>query len=134
MRLVIDANIIFSFLIKQGKTSEILSDLSLRIYAPEYLFQEIQKHKEEILIKTHRSENEFERLLETLREIIIVIPENDFEDYLEFAEEISPDPDDAVYFALALRLNCPIWSNDKKLKQQNKINIHSTEDLINKYI
>ena len=33
---------------------------------------------------------------------------------LIFSEEIH-------LFALALKLNCPIWSNDKLLKNQNKI-------------
>ena len=35
-----------------------------------------------------------------------------------------------MYFALALRRNSPIWSNDKKLKEQNKILIYSTKDII----
>jgi len=32
------------------------------------------------------------------------IPLNDFEEYLEKAKYISPDPDDVQYFALALKL------------------------------
>ena len=34
-----------------------------------------------------------------------------------------------AYFALALKLNCAIWSNDKKLKEQNKIQVCSTHEL-----
>jgi len=45
------------------------------------------------------------------------------------AEKISPDPNDLMYFALALKLKCPIWSNDKELKKQNEVIIYSTEDL-----
>lgn len=37
---------------------------------------------------------------------------------------------DSEYFALALKLNCAIWSNDKRLKQQDKIKVYSTEDLV----
>ncbi|MEK6928390.1 MAG: hypothetical protein AABW65_00335 [Nanoarchaeota archaeon] len=33
-------------------------------------------------------------------------------------------------FALALKLDCAIWSNDKKLNEQDKVKIYSTEDLI----
>ena len=46
------------------------------------------------------------------------------------AEKITPDKKDVLYFALALKLRCGIWSNDKKLKTQNKIKIYSTEDLL----
>ena len=37
-----------------------------------------------------------------------------------------------VYFALELKLNWGIWSNDKKLKEQNKVKVYSTEDLLKK--
>lgn len=59
-----------------------------------------------------------------------IVPKDDFKEYFELAEKISPDPDDFMYFALALKLKCPIWSNDKELKKQNEIIIYSTEDLI----
>jgi predicted nucleic acid-binding protein len=35
---------------------------------------------------------------------------------MERAREICPDENDGDYFAVALELNCAIWSNDKKLK------------------
>ena len=50
--------------------------------------------------------------------------------YVDEAEEISPDPDDVAYIALALKLKCGIWSQDKALKEkQNKVQVYSTEDL-----
>lgn len=45
-------------------------------------------------------------------------------------EGICPDPDDSEYFALAMKLRCTIWSNDKRLKQQEKVNIINTTELI----
>lgn len=45
-------------------------------------------------------------------------------------KKISPDPNDADYFALALMLKCPIWSNDKELLKQNVVRIYSTGELI----
>ena len=45
------------------------------------------------------------------------------------AEEISPDEKDILYFALALKLKCGIWSNDKRLKQQDQVRIYSTAEL-----
>ena len=64
-----------------------------------------------------------------INKIINIIPKEDFVDYIEEAEKISPDPNDIMYFALALKLKCGIWSNDKRLKRQNKIKVYSTEEL-----
>ena len=49
--------------------------------------------------------------------------------YVEEAEKLTPDPDDMAYFALALKLNCAIWSDDKKLKEQDKIKVYHTYEL-----
>jgi len=48
----------------------------------------------------------------------------------------TPDPDDMAYFALALKLNCAIWSNDKKLKEQDKVKVYNTHELskINRHL
>ncbi|EFK96340.1 protein containing Nucleotide binding protein, PINc domain [sediment metagenome] len=129
MNLVIDANILFSLLIKEGKTIELLLDLSINLFTPEFIFTEFEKHKQEILKKTNRSEEEFDEILNILEEIITIVPSEEFKDFQEIAKGISPDPDDIMYFALALKLNCPIWTNDKKLKQQDKVKIYSTSDL-----
>jgi len=51
-------------------------------------------------------------------------------DKLAEAKKLSPDPDDAAYFALALKLGIPIWSNDKKLTGQKQVRIYSTEELM----
>lgn len=40
---------------------------------------------------------------------------------------VSPDIDDVLYLALALKLNCPVWSNDRKLKNQNAVRIYTQE-------
>jgi len=132
MKLVVDANILFSALIKEGMTKKILFDLSYELYSPAFIFEEFKKHQNEILFKTHRTNEEFYKILESLKEIISFVPDEDFTDYIEGAEKICPDYDDSAYFALALKLNCGIWTEDKKLKEQNKINIYSTKDLIEK--
>ncbi len=50
------------------------------------------------------------------------------------AEEISPDKDDVLYFALALRLDCAIWSNDKALKGQSVVAILNTKEVSERLI
>lgn len=59
MKLVLDSNIIFSALIKKSKTRDIiLSDL-FELYAPEYIFNEITKHKELLLRKSKMDREEW---------------------------------------------------------------------------
>jgi predicted nucleic acid-binding protein len=101
MNLVVDANVVISSLIK-----------------------------DEILLKTKRSETEFNELFCLLKSLINIIPKEEFTDYLIPAEKICPDKDDVQYFALALKLTCAIWSNDKILKKnQDSVKIYSTSDL-----
>lgn len=130
MDLIIDANILFSILIQQGKNEEILFLESIHVFAPEFLFEEFDKYKKLILEKTKRHENDFEEFLLILKKKIKIIPNEETEKYIEEARITCPDKNDIDYFALALKFNCGIWSNDKNLKKQNKIKIYSTEDLI----
>ena len=46
------------------------------------------------------------------------------------AERISPDKHDSAYFALALELGCPIWSNDRRLKTQREVEVLDTAEVI----
>ena len=130
MDLVVDANIIFAALIKENFSYNLLFNAKFHLYTPEYIFTEIEKHKEEILSKTERTAADFYNLLEILKRRIIFVPFEELIEYAKDAEKITPDPDDMAYFALALRLNCGIWSNDKQLKEgQSKIKVYNTEDV-----
>lgn len=127
--LVIDANILFSALIKDSITAELLFDERLRLYAPEFLIDEFMKYEELILEKTRRTREDFVKIMKIIPDIIRVIPKNNYLRLISKAIKISPDENDAHYFALALKLNCGIWSNDKKLKEQAEVKVHSTVEL-----
>ena len=133
MKLVIDANILFSVLIREGMSAEILSKLALELFAPEFLFQEFDKYKDEILSKTHREEFELHETLDELKNLINIQKKKYFEEFIEEAKCICPDENDIEYFALALKLKCGIWSNDKKLKEQDKIKVYSIGDLVKEF-
>lgn len=100
------------------------------LFTPEYVFTEFEKHKEEILEKTERTTEEFFRLLEIVKRRIILVPLEEIIAYVEEAEKISPDPCGMSYFALALKYDCAIWSNDKKLKQQRSVKVYHTHELV----
>lgn len=53
MRLVIDTNVIFSALLKDGKTREILMRDDIETYVPEFFFTELMNYEEMILKKSN---------------------------------------------------------------------------------
>ena len=61
---------------------------------------------------------------------MIIIPKDELRQYIKKSDEITPDPDDVMYFAAALKKNIGIWSNDKALQQQKIVKVYSTNDLI----
>lgn len=99
MDLIIDANIVFASLIKMSTTAEIILNENFHLFAPEYLFDEIQKYENYILDKTKRSKDEFYAFFEMLKDIITIIPVEEFKKYIKKAEEITPDIKDIQYLA-----------------------------------
>lgn len=132
MEIVIDANILFAILIKSGKTEDLLFEDNLVVYAPEFIFREFLKYNNTIKEKTERED--FDKFIKTIFKQIKVMPKEQFEKYLEKAKSISPDEKDSAYFALALYKKCPIWSNDKKLKEQKDVVVYSTYDLVKLFL
>ncbi|MBD3314039.1 PIN domain-containing protein [Candidatus Woesearchaeota archaeon] len=130
MDLIVDANILFAALIKESASYDLLFVEHFHLYAPEFIFKEIEKHRAEILKKTERTPDDFRRLLDILKRRLNLVPFEELVPFVRNAEETSPDPDDMVYFALALKLNIPIWSNDKKLKEQEEVKVYSTEEIM----
>lgn len=108
MDLVVDANVLFASLIKQGKTIELLFNEDFRLFAPEFILEELSEHEEEILQKSKRTREEFCEILAALEEVIMLVPNEEFAVFFQEARKISPDPDDFQYFALALKLKCAI--------------------------
>ncbi len=132
--LVIDANILFSALIKNSATAKIIFEEDILLYTPDFIIDEFLKYHDLILKKTSRTNEEFIQIMHMLKSIITVIPKEEYSQFMEKAEKISPDKKDVLYFALALKLKCGIWSNDKKLKTQDKIKVYSTKELLKKLI
>jgi len=130
MRLVVDANILFSALIKESKTSELLINPALNLYTPEFILAEFDKYRIYLANKSKRTEIEFDNIFIKLKQIITLIPLDKIKEQISLAKKICPDSDDIMYFAVAIKLNCPIWSNDKKLKEQDKIKIYSTDEIL----
>ncbi|HLD15429.1 MAG TPA: PIN domain-containing protein [Candidatus Nanoarchaeia archaeon] len=133
MKLVVDANVLFALLIKQGKTKDVFFLKDLTLFAPKVIFEELAKYEEFLLEKTELSIEEFHKILRVFKRKVRIISSRKLSNFINLAREISPDKNDALYFAAALKKNCPIWTNDKKLTEQTMIRIYSTSDLIRIY-
>jgi len=131
MELVVDANILMSALIStEGKTFDLMLNNRIKLFSVEKLLEEIKEHEPEILAKSGLSEYELELFLSLVSAQIEFIPYPELKGFIPEAEKITPDIDDTEYLALALKLKCSIWSNDKKLKEQDKIKVYTTNEII----
>ena len=131
MELIVDANILMSALIAtEGKTYDLIFNNRIRLFSVDKLLEELEKYRSEILKKSGLSGYDFDIFVSLISSEINLIPYSEIKNFISEAKKISPDPNDAEYFALALKLDCSIWSNDKKLKNQDKIKVYSTGDLV----
>ena len=135
MEVVIDANIFVAALLKKGATRKLLLNDELVLYAPEYVIEELYDHLQEFETKSHLSRISLEELVKVLiiESKMNIIPKDELRPFIKKADEITPDPDDVMYFAAALKQNIGIWSNDKEMKKQKVINVYSTNDLVKLY-
>ena len=135
MILVVDANILFSALIKSGITRQLLLFSGHDFFMPEYSIYEFKKHMNELKKKTGLDEKELNELVYKLIKYseTRIVSFHKFKNQKLSAERISPDFDDVAYIALALHLACPIWSNDFFLKKQDSVKVISTKELIEQH-
>ncbi len=132
MRLVIDTNIAISALITTGKTQELLFSPFIEAYCPDYLLEEIEKHRGTLLEKTGFTESELDKAIGFLMQKIEVIPSAAYERHRQLALENTPDKFDWPFIALAFELGCLLWTNDKKLREQALVETVSTRELAEK--
>jgi predicted nucleic acid-binding protein len=131
MELVVDANILMSALIaSDGKTRELIFSPRFELFAPEFLFEEIEAHGTTICKKSKLNPATLQLAMTILTSRIQVIPKEDFLSSVLLAEKLSPDPKDTIYLALALWRRCALWTNDRALKQQTEVRVFSTHELL----
>jgi len=132
MIIIIDANILFSALIKDSKTREIILKADEFFLFPSYIFIEAQKYKQEIIEKSKMSKEEFEKLFRLILGKVLIVPNEVLIPYRKIAFEIVKDidPKDVLFVACALAYpGSVIWSNDKRLKKQSKVRVLNTKEL-----
>ncbi|PIV68430.1 MAG: hypothetical protein COS08_06710 [Euryarchaeota archaeon CG01_land_8_20_14_3_00_38_12] len=133
--LVVDANVIISCLLKKGTAFDAFLFNSIlkkfQLFAPEFLWIEVRKHKKELLKETKLPSDEFDEVVEFFMEEITIVSSSQFLEFLPEAKKIlSEHPKDVPYLALALKLKCPIFSGDKVLKQLSPVKVLSPSEVL----
>lgn len=141
MKSVVDVNVVLSSLLTKGDSFNVFAINSLfrkfEFSAPEFLLIELEKHKQEIFKRSKLSKNIFDSTLELILEQITFIPCSEFEDCLKQAKQIlSKHLKDVQYVALALKLDCPVFSGDKILKESlsnTSVEVLSPKEMLSKF-
>jgi len=133
-KLVVETNILYSFFWKNSPTHKVLSSIGLRefdLFSPAFTLEELHKHKEEVLFESGIRLNEFNELMRLLSTFIDFIKTSEYMEFIEEAKSLFPKHlKDVDFFALALKLDCPLWSNEKLHKKQSKVKVYSTSELL----
>jgi len=131
MQLVVDTNILVSFFRPNPVRSIIMNSASLgiRLLTPERTIDELKKNEPDVLKYSKINSARFNEILSDLTKFIEVFPKESFREFEQEAKQLVHEKDIPI-FALALKLNCAIWSNEPSFKQQSKLPVFSTRDMI----
>jgi predicted nucleic acid-binding protein len=121
MKLVVDANIVISGMITaRGVVGELLLRTypPLELFAPENLRIEVSKYREKVARAARIGVDDVAYLEEQVLAPVHIVPDPlippaIWERAFDLVRAI--DEDDAQFIAVALHLNCPLWTGDKKL-------------------
>lgn len=129
MKVVADTKELFSFFNRRSLARDLSLSEELDIYSPVYALEELEKHKGKTLEVFSLSSEQYDLILRLLHTVVVFVELKEYAEHLKEGKDISPDPDDADFFALALKLSCPLWSEDKKLAEQGKVKVIATSEL-----
>lgn len=130
-KLAVDANPILSAIIGGTARGVFLSSGKTIFYTTVSNYREVEKYIPVLASKRNLPMEDLYMALSMLP--ITVCDENFYKAKIKKARQLieKRDPDDMHLLALALILDCPIWSNDKDFIESG-VKVYSTLDLIKK--
>lgn len=129
MKATVDANILFSALLKSGGTRKAWFDYRLELLAPEFLLVEFEKYSSRLRQKSNKK-GDFDRIYMLLISRVKLIEDKELAPYLPAAASLISDDKDWLYLACALKEDTIVWSNDQGFKAQNRVKSYTTEELL----
>lgn len=135
IQIVVDTNILISALLKDNSvTAKLIRSESFDIYYPEDGLAEINRYREYVISKRKKTlqKHGFEYILKFILEPIRIVPCELYCQQVKSAYEKMKDIDekDTPFLALALQLNCPIWSDDNHFKKQSLVIAYTTREVL----
>lgn len=129
--LVVDANRAIAAFIRSGTTREILMMEQFEFIAPDFILEEIEKYKAEIMLKAGLGLENFEVLLSLFLGCITILPKEEYQEYIPLLEKEISDIKDIPYIACGLAAKAQgIWTHDPDFREQKKVNVFTNIDLL----
>jgi predicted nucleic acid-binding protein len=130
-KLAVDANPILSAIIGGKARTVFLNADYTSFYTTVFNFKEVEKYIPILALNRNLPADDLYMALSTLP--VHVRDVESYKDTLKTAKSMMKerDPDDVHLLGLALKLACPIWSNDKDFEGLG-IKVYTTLDLIRK--
>ena len=134
LRIVIDSNILICALIRDNSfKARLLKNRNFLFFFPDYGLDEIEKFREYICSKRRKEPDalSFDYAIKFLLESVTVVPRQLYQDQISSAYTVMKeiDPKDTPFLALALHLDCPLWSDDAHLKLQSLVPCYVTSEI-----
>ena len=128
--LVVDANPLLSALLG-GRAREVLFSGKITCVSSQHTLFEVEKYLPHVAKRIGRNELDLWREFQLLP--VIAVQPREYDLGLKRATELigQRDPKDVHVLALALRLDLPIWTNDRDFEGLSQhVSTHKTADLL----
>ena len=129
MKVTLDANILFSAIIRKGVTRKLLFQPDFEFFAPEFIRAEFNKYAAYLRGKFTGTDEEFMELTELLLSAINFVSDKSLKPYLPAAAVLIKDEKDWLYIACALKEDTILWSNDKGFKSQKRVMVFTASEM-----
>lgn len=138
MKVVIDTNVLITCFWKGSVFRSLVQKSNLELYAPAYALEEIRKHREEIRKKVRLPLVEFAKTLQDLHMLVTFVSLHEYSQHFSevlaiakhFPHSENEILNDIDFLALAVHLDCLLWSNDALLKRQPLVSVVTTKEFI----
>lgn len=128
--IVVDTNVLFGWFWKGSANRQLILASPERLLAPEKALEELETYRGVICKKIGISSQAFSTALKELTEHVSFEKRENYATHMKRAIRLSPDPNDAEFFALCLARASPLWSQDKLLQEQREVRVITTAEVI----
>lgn len=130
--LVVDANILFGALLRDGTNRNLIMHGQLALHAPDWLWDELARNRAFLMQKSRVTQGTFDLLIEGLKDRIRSIPLAAVQCHIDeaLARLDAKDQLDAPYVAAALAIGGGVWTHDKALGNRAGVPVYTTAEIL----